>query len=407
MLILIHYNEIGLKGENRWIFEEQFVRNIKAALKDIGGFRVERRRGRIIAETISPSSNGDIVSAITEKLKRVFGIAYFAFAFEARVSIERIAAEVYDAYRSYRSDKSKKLYKTFRIETKRSDKNFPLTSQELNKELGDFIRKKTKMKVDLDHPDIVFFLEIAREKLYIYFEKIKGFGGLPVGVSGRVLAMISSGIDSPVAAWYLMKRGARVDFIHFHSWPQTSRASIDNVKKIADILRRYQNECDLYLAPLLDIQKEIIKKAPEDYRVIMYRYFMFQIAGEICAPRPASAGRGAQRRETLPKALVTGESLGQVASQTLDNIQAMHKSLMGVLPVFRPLIGMNKEEIIKKARQIGTYEFSIKPYDDCCSFFVPKHPVTKAESDIILKIAGKMDKNIIGGILKSIEIINF
>lgn len=447
MIVLIHYNEIGLKGGNRVFFEKKLAGNIKSALRGAGDFFVKRERGRITVRNKGNQVNRADRVDMTNRLRKVFGIAYFAFAKRIRIDTDytQINTDVYDMFRNYKENKK---IETFKIQTKRSDKNFPSTSQEVNEQVGEFIKKKTKMKVDLENPDITFFIEIADKEIYIYFEKIKGFGGLPVGAEGKALSLISSGIDSPVASWYLMKRGCFLDFIHFHGYPQTGKASIDNVKKIIGVLNEWQDGCHsqldresmvsincidsrfrgddkgggkLYLVPLLEIQKEIIKEAPEDYRVMMYRYFMFKIAAAISGY----------------KALVTGENLGQVASQTLDNIYALENSLKSlptslykreetatpsffkggrgrilewrgkILPIFRPLIGMDKEEIIRKAKDIGTYDISIKPYEDCCSFFVPKHPVTKANADKILKMAEKINKKIIKQALDNTEIINF
>ena len=397
MLILIHYGEIGLKKGNRSFFERKLVENIQVALEDCGDFFVTRETGRII---VSAKSNNAInnIEKIAGKLKKVFGIAHFSFAYEYPIINSSEAGSVVNGlcekiYSIYEDQKVETQNKRFRIKTQRSDKKFPLTSQKLNEQVGDFMIKKTGMKVDLENPDLTIFAEITRKSAYVYFEKIKGPGGLPVGTNGEVLTLISSGIDSPVAAWYLMKRGARANFIHFHSYPQTNKASIDNVKEIIGHLNEWQKKnCKLFLIPLLDIQKDIIKKAPEDYRVMMYRYFMLILAEKLA-------------RDNNYKALVTGESLGQVASQTIDNIFALDGFVS--MPIFRPLIGMDKEEIINKAKNIGTYDISIRPYGDCCSFFVPKHPVTKASGDTISNIVKKIDKKIIDKMLNSIEMVNF
>lgn len=397
MFILIHYGEIGLKKGNRAFFERKLAENIKTALKDCGDFLVKREIGRITAESKTEDAKLKI-DEITGRLKKVFGIAHFSFVCEHTIAdtenmeliVRKLCEKIYSIYKDKKRDA---LNKTFKIKTQRSDKNFPLTSQELNEQIGDFIITKTGMKVDLENPDLTIFVEITRKVAYVYFEKIKGPRGLPVGTSGKILTLISSGIDSPVAAWYLMKRGAWTDFVHFHSYPQTSKASIDNVKEIVGRLNEWQNgSCKLFLVPLLDIQKDIIEKAPEDYRVIMYRYFMLILAEKLALDNGC-------------KALVTGESLGQVASQTIDNICVLDG--FAGMPVFRPLIGMDKEEIINKAKNIGTYDISIRPYGDCCSFFVPEHPVTKARSDTILNIVQKIDKKIIDGTLNNIEMINF
>lgn len=393
MLILIHYGEIGLKKGNRAFFERKLVENIQAALKDCGDFLVTRETGYItVFEKNNDMSGG--APQIAEKLKKVFGIAHFSFANEIRINpdanLDKICAEIYKLYGNFAAAKK---YKKFKIEAKRSDKAFPFNSQEINKEVGAFIAEKTKMKVDLENTDLTIFIEITRKSIYVYFEKIKGPGGLPVGTNGEVLALISSGIDSPVAAWYLMKRGAQANFVHFHSYPQTNKASIDNVREIISRLNKWQKKnCKLFLIPLLGIQNDIIKKSSEDYRVIMYRHFMLLLAEKIAL-------------DNNYKALVTGESLGQVASQTIDNIFALNNVLN--MPIFRPLIGFDKEEIINKAKEIGTYEMSIRPYGDCCSFFVPKHPVTRADTGIISKIAGTIDRKIVEQTLNNIEIIHF
>lgn len=397
MLILVHYGEIGLKKGNRAFFERKLVENIQSALKDCGDFLVKREIGRITVKSRTEDQKPKI-DEITGRLKKVFGIAHFSFVYEHPITnadkIELAVKELCEKiYGIYNNEKKDTLSKTFKIQTQRSDKKFPLTSQELNEQIGDFIIKKTGMKVDLENPDLTIFAEITRKTAYVYFEKIKGPGGLPVGTNGEILTLISSGIDSPVAAWYLMKRGAQANFIHFHSYPQTNKASIDNVKEIIGLLNEWQKKnCKLFFVPLLDIQKDIIKKAPEDYRVMMYRYFMLVFAEKLA-------------RDNGCKALVTGESLGQVASQTIDNIFALD-GFVG-MPVFRPLIGMDKEEIINKAKNIGTYDISIRPYGDCCSFFVPQHPVTKANSDTILNIAKKIDKKIIDETLDNIEVIRY
>ncbi|OWK26902.1 MAG: tRNA 4-thiouridine(8) synthase ThiI [Parcubacteria group bacterium GW2011_GWA2_38_13b] len=396
MLILIHYGEIGLKKGNRAFFERKLVENIQAALEGCGDFFVTRETGRIIASENNNTVNN--IEKIAGKLKKVFGIAHFSFAYEYPIinrggiesAVNGLCEKIYNIYKNRNMETGNK---TFRIKTQRSDKKFPLTSQKLNEQIGDFMVKKTGMKVDLENSDLTIFAEITRKSAYVYFEKIKGPGGLPVGTNGEVLTLISSGIDSPVAAWYLMKRGARANFIHFHSYPQTNKASIDNVKEIIGRLNGWQmKNCKLFLIPLLEIQKDIIKKAPEDYRVMMYRYFMLILAEKLA-------------RDNGCKALVTGESLGQVASQTIDNIFALD-GFVG-MPIFRPLIGMDKEEIIIKAKNIETYGISIRPYGDCCSFFVPKHPVTKANSGMILNVAEKIDKKIIDQAFNNIEIIDF
>lgn len=386
MVFIIHYSEIALKGKNRGFFENILMNNIKLALapffKSSADFSIKKDNGgRLILQTDGTISENEI----SNRLKKIFGIANFAPTFHAKCDIENLKTLI--------SSNIKTLsFETFKIDARRSDKKFPLSSEQINRELGAFVVEKTKKKVNLTSPDLTIFIEITPQCAYVYFEKIQGPSGLPVGSSGEILSMISSGIDSPVASWQMMKRGAKINFIHFHSYPQTSKNSIENVKEQVKKLNEYQYNSTLYLAPFLEIQKEIYKHAPENYRVIMYRYFMFKIAEAVA-------------KKNKIKVLATGESLGQVASQTIDNIYAVNQFIK--LPVFRPLIGENKEETISKAREIGTYEISIRPAPDCCTLFVPKHPETKSNPQIIKKLAAKIDKKIIKDAIKNIEVLKF
>jgi len=402
-IIIIHYAEIALKGENRREFEKKLVENIRHALKDIEYERIERLSGRIIIIL------GNLVSkpetkfpSISLALSRVFGIAHFSFGFEAKADMEEIKKTLAEILKekikslptslSQREEKkfpplqrgikgdfftTEKIV-TFRITSRRADKKFPLTSEQINYQIGEYIFEKSDLglKVNLKNPDINCFIEIIEGKALLYLEKIPGLGGLPVGSSGKVLSLISSGFDSPVAAWHLMKRGARVDFIHFHSYPRTSKASIDNVKNLVQVLNQYQSASNLYLVPLLDIQREIFAKCEAKYRILLYRRFMMRIAEKVAD----KIGAGA---------LVTGESLGQVASQTLENIRVTNAAVS--LPVFRPFIGTDKIEIINEAKKIGTYEISSQPYEDCCSLFTPLHPATKARLEQVEFEESKLD----------------
>jgi thiamine biosynthesis protein ThiI len=235
--------------------------------------------------------------------------------------------------------------------------------------LGDLIRKKLNKKVDLENFDLDLHIDIVRDYAFIYFDKIESRGGLPVGSSGKLICLMSGGIDSPVAANLMQKRGSQIIYVHFDAYPSTPKENQEKVKDLVEILNNYQFDSKLYLIPFLDIQKEIIKKVPQDYRVIFYRRMMLRIVRQI-----------AFKEEVL--ALVTGESLGQVASQTVENIRAIAEAVD--LPILRPLIGMNKEEITELAKQVGTYDLAIQPFDDCCSLYVPKHPVTQADLNLIL-----------------------
>jgi len=271
-------------------------------------------------------------------------------------------------------------FKTFKIKTKRLNKSYSLNSPEINRKIGEYLLENTlNLKVKMKDQEYTLYLDILeKDKALIYSEKIKGPGGLPTGTAGNVISLVSSGFDSPVASYQIMKRGARIIFVHFHSYPQTNKASLNNVKKIVKILNQYQFKSILYLVPFLNIQKEIHLKCSPALKIILYRRLMIRMA-EILAKKEGA------------KALVTGESLGQVASQTLENIQAINEA--SSLPILRPLVGTDKEDIINQARIIGTFEISSAPYEDCCSLFVPKHPETKAKLSDVLNEEKKIDLN--------------
>lgn len=354
--IICHYHEIGLKGKNRRFFEERLAVNIKRALPEDSFEFVKRISGRIIVKISKEGQRQK--KKIVKSLKNVFGIAYFAVSFECEQKIEEIKRKALEIVK-------RKRFKTFRISTKRSKKEFYLTSQEINEKVGEYIVKKLKKKVNLKNPGITIFVEIVESYAFLYLSKIKGQGGLPVGVSSRAIVLLSGGIDSPVAAFFAMKRGVKVDFVHFHAYPYTDKASIEKVKRIVQVLNKFQFKAKLYLVPFAFIQKQILFKAPSKLRVILYRRFMLRISREI-----------AKKGKVL--ALVTGESIGQVASQTLENMRVIGEAVN--ILILRPLVGQDKEEIIRKAREIGTFDISILPYQDCCARFLPKHPETKANS---------------------------
>ena len=364
--ILIHYHEISLKGRNRPFFERALLKNIKMSVPESAITRADILFGRIVVGLKGEADE----KLIKESVRRVFGVANFSFAFALPSDFDKLAEQAPAILKD-------KNFKTFRVTAKRSDKNYPLTSQEINEKLGALIVEKLGKKVNLEKPELNCFVEVVGDAAFLYFEKEKGLGGLPVGTAGEVLSLLSSGFDSPVASWQLMRRGCRVDFIHFHSYPQTSKESQENVWEIVKVLNQYQFSSKLFLIPFLDIQKKISAKSEDaSQRVVLYRRFMMRIAEQIAKKE----GYGA---------LVTGDSLGQVASQTLENIGVISQAAQ--VPIFRPLIGTNKEDIIDTARQIGTYEISSRPYDDCCSLFLPEHPETRAKLEVILEIENKLD----------------
>jgi len=380
--VVVHYAEVGLKGENRHLFENQLIRNIKQALKDTGVQQVRRFHGRM-AVLLPPDYDWERVQ---ERLQRVFGIAYFAPAVIVEQDIgviERVACELMAQYR----------FQSFRVKTRRSQKAFALNSQEVNVRVGAAIQAQSGAKVDLSHPEMTCHIEIFDRFAILYAERIPGARGLPVGVSERAVSLLSAGIDSPVASFKIMKRGVKIIFVHFHSVPFTSDASIRNSQRIVQLLTRYQYASKLYLVPLLEVQQEIMLKAPTDYRVVLYRRFMLRLAERIA------------RRERA-RALITGESIAQVASQTLSNLMVINEVTR--LPVLRPLSGNDKEEIVDMARELGTYEISIEPYEDCCSLFVPRHPVTRAKREVVEEAESRLDvEGLIRDALQRTEVVKF
>jgi len=383
--ILCHYAEVGLKLGNRRFFENWLRQNIKAALNRTipnKKFTVRRLYGRIMIELDDdPIINQE---EITQALSNTFGLAYFAFAKYVAQEIKGIREMALAALQD-------KEFDTFKIKTRRPDQQFLFSAQHVNEDVGAFILSKMDKTVQLKDPDITCYIDIVQGAVYIYTEKIPGPGGLPTGANGKVVGLLSGGIDSPVASILAMKRGAAVTFVHFHSIPLTTEESIEKVKQITTVLSHYQSRIHLYLVALTPIQKEIMVKTKEKYRIILYRRFMFRIA-EIIA------------RKEKARALVTGESLGQVASQTLDNIAAIEA--VSSMPILRPLIGLDKLEIINLAKDYGTYDISILPDQDCCSLFLPKSPATKAKKQFIEAEEENLAvDNLVQDAIDSIEII--
>jgi len=379
--IICHYHEIGLKGKNRKFFEKKLIENIKGTLSPEHFKYVRRISGRILIE-LTPSGI-EKQKQISEKLKNIFGIAYFALAMNSKQEIKSIQRTAYNLLKD-------KKFKTFRISTKRSKKDFSLSSQQINEKVGEYILKKLNKKVNLENPDIICFIEIVEKNAFLYLEKISGSGGLPVGVSGKAMLLISGGIDSPVAAYYAMKRGVKLIFVHFHAYKYTERASLEKVSQLIKVLNKFQFDTKLYLIPFDDIQKEILLKTPEKLRIILYRRCMIRIAEKIAEKEKA-------------KALITGESIGQVASQTLENLGVIEKATD--LPIIRPLIGLDKQEIIDKAKKIGTYDISILPHQDCCARFLPRYPETKAKIKEIERAEKRLNiKKLIKQAIKNADI---
>jgi len=350
--VLIRYHEIALKKGNRQYFTELLKRNLLAAVKDLGPKEVRSLSARLLL-----TFKKDIDAEITiQRIRTVFGVANFSL-------VERTARDIGALRTRILESLNGTQFESFRIETQRGDKTFPLTSPEINRQLGAAVKEKSGARVDLMNAEFTVTVEILPRDAFFGFNKIAGAGGLPVGASGRLIALISGGIDSPVAAYRMMQRGCRVIFVHFHSAPYQDNTSQEKVRQLITTLTRHQFLSRLYLVPFGEIQRQIVASVARPLRVVLYRRMMLRIAEAIA-------------RKEKAKALVTGESLGQVASQTLDNIVVVQQAAR--LPILRPLVGMDKQEIIDQARRIGTFEISAIPDQDCCQLFVPKHPATKA-----------------------------
>jgi thiamine biosynthesis protein ThiI len=374
------YHEIMLKGRNRWRFVEQLKHNIRSTFADrhIGAVRGEGPR--VIVEL--PDDLAD--SIVEERAGLIFGLQNFSISRPVPLEIEAIKQGAVEAARA-------RSARTFRIRTRRSDKRFRLNSIEIDREAGAAVREATGLAVDLENPELTISIEIMADVAYISAAKYPGAGGLPLGIAGRALALLSGGIDSPVAAYRMMRRGLRLDFVHFHSVPLVSSASREKAVDLAANLTRYQGHSTLILAPFADVQREIVSRTARPLRIVLYRRFMMRIA---CA---LAERKGAQ-------ALVTGESLGQVSSQTLDNLIAIESA--SSLPILRPLIGMDKNEIIDQARKLGTFETSILPDQDCCTLFVPMHPETHADLREVEEVESRFDvKGMVAAALDKTEVI--
>ncbi|MCK4592162.1 tRNA 4-thiouridine(8) synthase ThiI [Candidatus Parcubacteria bacterium] len=384
--IIIHYDEITLKGGNRPFFERVLISNIKEFLENIKYDKIYKDGGKIIIEI---NKNTDLEKT-KEVLENIPGISNFYFAVSEKKDLEKINKKTVEFLRLYIKENEKTILrqaqdddnvmvslsnhqngkiKTFKIEARRSDKKFEFKSPEINARVGESVLENTELKVNVHNPDIEIVVDIGHKYCYIYFEKIKGIGGLPVGTAGKLVSLLSGGIDSPVASYMMMKRGAKIVFVHFKN-KIINNTGDDKIKSLVKKLSRFQGRSKLYIIPFEEFQKEIIAKIPAKNRMIIYRRIMFELAEMIAKKEKA-------------KGFVTGDSLSQVASQTLDNIGVIYNSAN--LPIFPPLIGMNKQEIIDLAVKIKTYEISILPYQDCCSFLIAKHPETKAKLRDIIK----------------------
>jgi thiamine biosynthesis protein ThiI len=350
--IVVHYQEIALKGNNRPYFIARLARNLREATSDLGVREVRVLMGRIQVELESDAD----WTTVRSRLARVFGVANFAQAGRAPLDVDAIAAAIL-------RDLGDREVRTFRVSARRADKRFPLTSPQLEREIGGRIKQARGWTVNLGDPEFTIHVEALTTDAFYYFGKEQGAGGLPVGVSGRVACLLSGGIDSPVAAWRLMRRGCRVHLVHFHSYPILSRASQEKARELARMLAEFQFHSRLFLVPFGEIQQQVTLSVAPPLRVVIYRRLMMRIAERLA-------------RQQRAQALITGEVVGQVASQTLENLATIDRVVD--MPVLRPLIGMDKEEIVAEAQRLGTYTVSIIPDQDCCTLFTPRHPATRA-----------------------------
>lgn len=362
--ILCRYGELSTKGKNRRDFSRRLLRNIKSQLKSFENLTYQATYDRLYINL-----HGEDGLAVADKLQHVFGLSSFSLAAKTSREMSEMAA-VATALIQNESGK------TFKVFTKRHDKSYPEVSDTINRFVAGEILRNTDFKVDVHHPDVEVIVEIRKDATYIMMGKILGAGGYPVGVQGKVMMQLSGGIDSPVAAYLMMKRGVKLEFVHFASPPYTSEAALNKVLDLAKTLTKYQNHVRVHVIPFADIQMEIYKEAPESYMVTLMRRFMLKIANELA-------------NQTQCLAIANGESLGQVASQTLHSMEAITK--MDSLPILRPLITYDKIEIIDLAKKIDTYETSILPFEDCCTVFNPKNPVTRPKTDKIEAYEAKMD----------------
>ena len=357
---IVKTHELALKGKNRPWFMRKLTDNLRTATKGAGVEKVWQGR-LMVGLTLS---NEDCWPEVKSRLKEVFGVAKFYKAYDFPQDLDALKARLPELLEG-------RGFETFRITTNRADKRFPMNSEEVNRDLGAFVKDLTGAQVKLKNPDLTIYLDIQTKGFLVYFDEVKAHGGLPVGVSGKVAVMLSGGIDSPVAAWQMMKRGCQAMFVHFHSYPLVDRTSMEKAADLVEHLTRHQYQSNLFMAPLGEIQKQIILNCPPSYRVVLYRRFMVRIT-EVLA------------RKNRAKAIITGESCGQVASQTLENIAVVDQ--VAGMPILRPLIGHNKEEIVGMAQNIGTFTTSILPDQDCCTLFVPKHPEIKASLETVLRL---------------------
>ena len=385
-LFIVRFGETALKGKNKSYFEKKLVDRVKKILKKFSGVDVYREEGLVFVSANSENSQEELVGEIS----KVFGISSISPAVETNPNME----DIYETAVNFMMNLiEKESVRTFKVEAKRADKNFPVKSPEIARLVGGEVLKGCKvLKVDVRNPQVCLHVDVRRDKAYIYRKKIQGYGGLPLGTNGKGMLLLSGGIDSPVAGWMMAKRGMSIEAIHFHSYPYTSRRAQEKVEELARQISIYCGDFKLHIVNLLPVQEEIIKICPEEETTILVRRFMMKIAEKV-------------GEQTGAKTLITGESLGQVASQTTESIVCTDQSV--AMPVLRPLIAMDKVDIMDVAKKIGTYETSILPYEDCCTVFLPKHPVTRPKLESILHSEEKLNVDkLVAEAMKNVQIKN-
>ena len=362
-ILLCKYGEIILKGANRRYFEDMLCKTVRFRAKHFGKFTVTRSQSTIVIDPQDESADIDGMFETTLKIFGIVGVSRCAVCEKDMDAIRRIAREYLPPFLAGK--------RTFKVEAKRSDKRFSLTSPEIAREIGgEVLSVMPKLKVDVRDPEITVHVEIREFGAYIHAGQFKGAGGIPVGTSGKALLLLSGGIDSPVAGYMMAKRGVQIEAVHFESFPYTSERAREKVFELARIVAQYAGSINLHVVSLTHVQEELVKNCEEDYFTLILRRYMMAIADRIAAANGCGA-------------IVTGESLGQVASQTMPAIGVVDP--LASVPVFRPCIGLDKEEIIQTARKIGTFETSIQPYEDCCTVFTPRHPKTKPTMKDVLE----------------------
>ena len=385
-ILIVRCGEVALKGMNKPYFERMLVDRIRRNLKAFKGVDIKRQEGLIF---IRAEKELDI-DAIIKETAKVFGVASISKAVEAEPELNAIGEAAVEYMMNLIETRG---VQTFKVEAKRADKNFPVKSPEIGRIIGAKVLVGCKvLKVNVHEPDVLLHVDVRSDKAYIYEGKVNGFGGLPLGTNGKGMILLSGGIDSPVAAWMMAKRGMMIEAVHFHSYPYTSPRAQEKVEDLARILSGYVGKFKMHTVNLLPIQEQIVMNCPEEETTILVRRFMMRIAERI-----------AEKTDCMM--LITGENLGQVASQTAESLVVTDASVSK--PVMRPLIAMDKTEIMDKAKEIGTYEKSIEPYEDCCTVFLPKHPTTKPRLEKILESESKLDcEALIEPAVASAEVIN-